>query len=149
MGIRQPLTVQQLEDHTGGAVAVPGTGRHIGQGKITAAQIQCPAIPFAQLHCQFPAVLHRVLTIRIGGNHTAAIRAVVLNPAIACLQCHTLAMVHIMVKYLTAGYAGQMVEDGLRCLRGTVIHHHHLPKSFFQQLAHIGRQAIIRFQRWD
>ncbi len=55
-------------------------------------------------------------------------------------------MVHIVVKHLAAGYAGQSIKDRLGCLGGAVIHHHNLPEPSFQQLAHIDRQTLVRFQ---
>ena len=101
--VRQPLTVQRLKHAAGNAVAMAGARRHMGQGKITASQIQL-LFPACQGLRQPPNVLHRMLTICVRRDYAKAVRELLFDQRITGLQRRALAAVDLMMGNGHAGH---------------------------------------------
>ena len=94
--IFKPFAIHQEKCNTGTSVAGTAFRRNVFKAEITAPEIKGPVSLF-QLPRQSDTVFHCVLTVSIGCNHSADIRQVITDPGIAGFQCHTLAMIHVMV----------------------------------------------------
>ena len=145
LGIRQPLTIEQLEHAAGHAVAEPGFGRHVGIvfGKIPAAKQQFFLL--TQLRRQLQGIRHGVLPVGISGDHTLEL-GMLFQVSKAGAQRGAFSPVHLMVQHMAAFPPSDLVKEFLVFRAGPVVHHQDQSEIRRQQLLHIGGQAVVRGQ---
>ena len=148
LGIGQGNAAEQLEHRRGGLVAEAAAGRHMGQGKIPAAQGDAPG--FQGMLTAGAGVFGVVLIVAVHGDHGLPLGAVLQKPGECRLEGSALAPVDLVVKQLDFGMGCGGIGKVVKVFRlASVVDQDDVGKALAEQTVNHGVQLFVRVKRGE